>query len=677
MANALSPLQRLEQLIATINEYNYQYYVQDTPSVPDAQYDRLMQELLEIEKQYPDLRGPDSPSQKVGGQALTAFDQVEHEVPMLSLDNAFDDASLLAFEKRIKDRLKRELDIQFSCEPKLDGLAVSLLYENGKLIRGATRGDGRVGENISSNVRTIVNVPLTLRGDTYPERVEVRGEVIMTRDGFSELNRSQLAKGKKRFVNPRNAAAGSLRQLDPKITAARPLLFYSYSLGLVEQPKQPLASSHSGRLAQLKEWGMPLSKELGVATGAQDCLTYYQRIAQLRDQLNYDIDGVVFKVDDIALQQELGFVARAPRWAIAHKFPAQEEMSRLTDVEFQVGRTGAITPVARLEPTFVGGVTVSNATLHNQDEIQRLGIKIGDTVIIRRAGDVIPQVVGVVKELRPGDASDIIFPLTCPVCDSAVEKLAGEAVAKCTGGLYCAAQRKEAMKHFASRKALNIDGLGDKLIEQLVELGRIKTPADFFSLDIAQLATMERMGEKSAANLVHSLEQAKSTSLAKFLYSLGIREVGEATAANLAQHFTELNLIKAASLEALQEVPDVGVIVAQHVYNFFREQHNLQVMDALIEAGIHWPKIEKIAVENLPLAGQIFVLTGTLTEMDRSQAKTKLQSLGAKVAGSVSIKTSCVVAGEKAGSKLLKAQELGVKVMSEAQMLAMFAELEG
>lgn len=676
MANALSPQQRLEQLIATINDYNYRYYVQDAPTVPDAQYDRLMQELQAIETQHPELLSPDSPSQKVGGQALSAFEQVEHEVPMLSLDNAFDEATVLAFEKRLKDRLKRDINIQFSCEPKLDGLAVSLLYEDGKLVRGATRGDGRVGENISSNVRTIANVPLILRGDNYPRRLEVRGEVIMTRSGFVKLNETQQAKGKKAFVNPRNAAAGSLRQLDPKITAARPLMFYSYSLGLVEDEKQPLASTHSGRLTQLSEWGLPLSKELSVADGAGQCIAFYHEIAQVRDQLSYDIDGVVFKVDDIALQQELGFVARAPRWAIAQKFPAQEEMSKLIDVEFQVGRTGAITPVARLEPTFVGGVTVSNATLHNQDEIQRLGIKIGDTVIIRRAGDVIPKVVGVVSEQRPADATEIVFPVTCPVCDSAVEKLADEVVARCTGGLYCPAQRKEAMKHFASRKALDIDGLGDKLIEQLVDLHKVKTPADFFTLDIAQLASMERMGEKSAVNLLQALEHSKRTTLAKFLYALGIREVGEATAASLAQHFCTLAQIKDASLEALQEVPDVGIIVAQHLHNFFREEHNLQVIDALLDAGVNWPKVEKRAPESLPLSGQIYVLTGTLTQMDRAQAKAKLQNLGAKVAGSVSAKTSCVVAGEKAGSKLLKAQELGVNVITEEQMLTMFAELE-
>ncbi len=677
MSNALSPAQRLTQIINTINEYNYQYYVQDNPSVPDAEYDRLMRELLDIENDHPDLRSPDSPSQKVGGAALSAFEQVEHEVPMLSLDNAFDEDDMQAFEKRIKDRLKISTEISFSCEPKLDGLAVSILYENGQLVRAATRGDGRVGENITTNVRTIANVPLRLRGENFPSRLEVRGEVIMTRAGFVTLNEAQIKKGKKPFVNPRNAAAGSLRQLDPKITAARPLLFYSYSLGLVENEQQPLGETHSSRLAQLSEWGLPLSKELEVAQGATQCLIYFHKIGEQRSQLSYDIDGVVFKVDNIAMQQELGFVARAPRWAIAHKFPAQEEMSTLLDVEFQVGRTGAITPVARLEPTFVGGVTVSNATLHNQDEINRLGIKIGDSVIIRRAGDVIPQIVAIVADKRPDDAKDILFPESCPVCDSAIEKLEGEAVARCTGGLYCKAQRKEAMKHFASRKALDVDGLGDKLIEQLVDAEMVKSPADFFALDIAPLSSMERMGEKSAVNLVNSLEKSKKTTLAKFLYSLGIREVGEATAQNLAQHFLTLEAIEQADLEALQAVSDVGVIVAQHVFNFFKEEHNLEVISALLKAGVHWPKIEKLALDELPLVGQVYVLTGTLNVMDRNTAKAKLQSLGAKVSGSVSAKTDCLVAGEKAGSKLTKAQDLGVKVMSEDEMLAMFAQLEG
>lgn len=675
MASLNDASQRLNQLITDITEFNYQYYVLDNPTVPDAEYDRLMLELTQIEKTFPSLLTSDSPSQKVGGMPLAQFEQVEHEVPMLSLDNAFDEESMYAFEKRMQDRVKRSDEITYSCEPKLDGLAVSLLYQNGKLVRGATRGDGSVGENISANVRTIRNVPLTLRGDQYPERLEVRGEVIMTRDGFARLNERQAKDGKKIFANPRNAAAGSLRQLDSRITAARPLLFFAYSLGLVENEQQPLAQTHSGRLKQLSEWGLPLSQELDVAVGATQCLAYYKKIAERRDSLNYDIDGVVFKADSIALQQELGFVARAPRWAIAHKFPAQEEMTQVLDVEFQVGRTGAITPVARLSPVVVGGVTVSNATLHNQDEIQRLGLKIGDSVIIRRAGDVIPQVVAVVAAKRPDDAREIAFPTHCPVCDSAVEKVAEEAVARCTGGLYCAAQRKEAMKHFASRKAFDIDGLGDKIIEQLVEQNLVKTPADFFKLEFMQLANLERMGDKSAANLLISLGKSKTTTLAKFLYSLGIREVGEATAANLAKHFCDLDSIIAADVEALQGVNDVGVIVAEHVFNFFRESHNLEVIGALIEAGINWPKIDKVALESLPLAGQTFVLTGTLSQMDRNAAKEKLQTLGAKVAGSVSAKTSVVVAGASAGSKLAKAESLGIKVMNEDDMLALFAEL--
>jgi DNA ligase (NAD+) len=668
-------INQLASLKTTVSDYNYQYYVLDNPSVPDAEYDRQMKALQAIEKQYPELLTDDSPSQKVGDMPLPEFKQVEHEVPMLSLDNAFDRESFLAFEKRMQDRLKNDAEISYSCEPKLDGLAVSLLYEHGKLVRGATRGDGRVGENITTNVRTIRNIPLTLRGDNYPERLEVRGEVIMTRDGFAKLNKTQEEQDKKVFANPRNAAAGSLRQLDSRITAKRPLLFFSYSLGLVENEQYALADSHSARLKQLSDWGLPLSKELQVAEGAEACLDYYQHLGDIRDSLNYDIDGVVFKADNIELQQKLGFVARAPRWAIAHKFPAQEEMTVVQDVEFQVGRTGAITPVARLEPVFVGGVTVSNATLHNADEIQRLGLKVGDTVIIRRAGDVIPQVVSVIVDKRPKDARDIVFPETCPICDSAIEKLEDEVVARCTGGLYCAAQLKESMKHFASRKAFDIDGLGDKIIEQLVDQKLVKTPADFFKLEFVQISNLERMGEKSAANLIQSLEKCKQTTLAKFMYSLGIREVGEATAANLAAHYCELNLIKQADVESLQEVGDVGAIVAQHLVNFFTEAHNIQVIDELLEAGIHWPKIDKIEVESLPLAGQTFVLTGTLEQMDRNVAKATLQALGAKVAGSVSAKTSCVVAGDKAGSKLAKAEALGIKVLNEQEMLALFVKL--
>lgn len=675
MASLNDATLRLNQLKSELAEFNYQYYVLDSPTVTDAEYDRLMLELKQIEQDFPSLLTNDSPSQKVGAMPLAQFAQVAHEVPMLSLDNAFDEASMLAFEKRMQDRIKRTDDIAYSCEPKLDGLAVSLLYQNGQLVRGATRGDGCVGENITANVRTIRNVPLTLRGSQYPERLEVRGEVIMTRDGFALLNERQAKEGKKVFANPRNAAAGSLRQLDSRISAARPLLFFAYSLGLVENEQVPLATTHSARLKQLSDWGLPLSQELEVALGVSQCLAYYQKIGERRDKLNYDIDGVVFKADDIALQQELGFVARAPRWAIAYKFPAQEEMTQVLDVEFQVGRTGAITPVARLNPVFVGGVTVSNATLHNQDEIHRLGLKIGDTVIIRRAGDVIPQVVAVVEAQRPDDARDILFPAHCPVCNSAVEKIAEEAVARCTGGLYCAAQRKEAMKHFASRKAFDIDGLGDKIIEQLVDQNLVKTPADFFKLEFMQLANLERLGDKSAANLLISIGKSKATTLAKFLYSLGIREVGEATAANLAKHFCELEAIIAADIEALQEVSDVGIVVAEHVSNFFKEEHNLDVIKALIEVGIHWPKIEKIAVETLALAGQTFVLTGTLSQMDRNQAKEKLQTLGAKVAGSVSAKTTCVIAGASAGSKLAKAETLGIKVMNEDDMLQLFSKL--
>ena len=675
MAASQDIIKQLASLKITISEHNYQYYVLDNPNVPDSEYDRQMKALQAIELKYPELLTGDSPSQKVGDMPLPEFEQVTHELPMLSLDNVFDKESFLAFEKRMQDRLKNDAEISYSCEPKLDGLAVSLLYENGKLVRGATRGDGRVGENITANVRTIRNIPLTLRGVYYPQRLEVRGEVVMTRDGFVKLNKTQAEQDKKVFANPRNAAAGSLRQLDSRITAKRPLLFFSYSLGLVENEQYPLANSHSARLKQLSDWGLPLSNELQVAQGAKACLDYYQHLGDIRDSLNYDIDGVVFKADNIELQQKLGFVARAPRWAIAHKFPAQEEMTVVQDVEFQVGRTGAVTPVARLMPVFVGGVTVSNATLHNANEIQRLGLKVGDTVIIRRAGDVIPQVVSVIVDKRPEGARNIVFPKMCPICDSAIEKLEGEVVARCTGGLYCAAQLKESMKHFASRKAFDIDGLGDKIIEQLVDQKLVKTPADFFKLEFMQISNLERMGEKSAANLIQSLEKCKQTTLAKFIYSLGIREVGEATAANLAAHYCELEAIKQANIDSLQEVSDVGAIVAQHVVNFFAEDHNVQVVDELLAAGIHWPKIEKTEVDSLPLKGQTYVLTGTLEQMDRNAAKAMLQSLGAKVAGSVSAKTSCVVAGEKAGSKLAKAEALGVKVLNEQEMMDLFVEL--
>ena len=667
---------KVAELRNTLNEYNYQYYVLDDPSIPDAVYDRDMQSLIALEKQYPSLQSPNSPSQKVGGEALSAFEQVTHDVPMLSLDNAFDEESLLAFEKRLKDRLKDTSSLHFSCEPKLDGLAVSILYENGELVRAATRGDGQVGENITANVRTISNVPLRLRGDAHPDRVEVRGEVFMPREGFAKLNEHQKNAGGKVFANPRNAAAGSLRQLDSKMTAKRPLMFYAYSLGVVQPDNFTLPTTHSERLSQLGKWGLPLCPDIDTAEGGRGCLDYYHHILEKRDNLPYDIDGVVFKVNRIDLQAALGFVARAPRWAIAQKFPAQEEVTKLLDVEFQVGRTGAITPVARLEPVFVGGVTVSNATLHNQDEITRLGVKVGDTVVIRRAGDVIPQVVSVVDTKRTGSENDIAFPSQCPVCGSQVEKLEDEAVARCTGGLICAAQRKQALKHFASRKAFDIDGLGDKLVDQLVDADLVHSPADFFTLSLGDVVGLERMAEKSASKLLSSLEASKQTTLAKFLYALGIREVGEATAANLAAHFETLDAIRDASIEALVEVQDVGEIVATHIFNFFNESHNTDVIDALLKEGINWPAIEKPDADNLPLEGKTCVITGTLSEMGRSDAKARLQLLGAKVAGSVSKNTDFLVAGEKAGSKLTKAQELDVEVWDEAKLIAFLAENE-
>ncbi|WP_372769236.1 NAD-dependent DNA ligase LigA [Pseudoalteromonas sp.] len=670
----MSAAEQIKQLKAQIENHNYQYYVLDNPTIPDAEYDRLMRELIALEEANPELKSADSPSQKVGGMALAAFDKVNHEVPMLSLDNAFDEEEFHAFDKRMKDRLKDSTDLTFCCEPKLDGLAVSILYENGVLVRAATRGDGQVGENITENVKTIRNVPLRLRGESIPARLEVRGEVFIDDKGFAKLNQAQQEKGDKTFANPRNAAAGSLRQLDPKITASRPLMLYAYSTGVVEGFE--LANTHFEQLMQLKEWGLPVCPEIRTANNAKEAFAYYSDILGRRAALGYEIDGVVIKVNDKAIQQTLGFVARAPRWAIACKFPAQEELTTLLDVEFQVGRTGAITPVARLEPVYVGGVTVSNATLHNADEIARLGVHIGDTVIIRRAGDVIPQVASVVLERRPSDAKEIVFPTTCPVCDSHIERIEGEAVARCGGGLVCEAQRKEAIKHFASRKALDVDGLGDKVVEQLVDRKLIQTPADLFSLSQGQIESLERMGPKSAENLVAALEKAKQTTLAKFLYSLGIREVGEATAQNLANHYKTLEALQNASIEGLQDVSDVGEVVAKHVYYFFKEEHNQTVIEALIAAGLHWPAIEKKSQDEMPLDGLTYVLTGTLNQMGRSEAKAKLQALGAKVSGSISAKTNALIAGEKAGSKLTKAQDLGVEVLTEDDMLALFAKYE-
>ncbi len=663
-----SVLQRLEELKESLHYHAVRYYVEDNPEIPDAEYDRLMRELLDIEAKNPDLITVDSPSQRVGGKALSEFSQVTHEVPMLSLDNAFDDGELDSFHKRAQDRVVGQTIEQYCCEPKLDGLAVSLLYENGILVQAATRGDGTTGENITENVRTINAIPLKLRGDDWPARLEVRGEVFMPKAGFEKLNELARQKGDKVFVNPRNAAAGSLRQLDSRITASRPLSFYAYSVGVVQGVD--LAASHYERFLQIKSWGLPMCPETKRVDNLAEVKAYYQDILERRDALPYEIDGVVIKIDDIAIQERLGFVARAPRWAIAYKFPAQEEITTLNDVEFQVGRTGAITPVAKLAPIFVGGVTVSNATLHNADEIERLQVKVGDQVVIRRAGDVIPQVVSVIRERRPENARDIVFPSLCPVCGSHVERIEGEAVTRCTGGLVCQAQRKQALKHFVSRKALDVDGLGDKVIEQLVDREMVETPADLFKLSAGILTVLERMGPKSAQNIVNALQKSKLTTLPRFLYSLGIREVGEATAANLAQHFKSLDAIQVATEEQLIDVQDIGVVVAKHITTFFGEEKNQAVVADLLAQGIHWPEISapEQGVE-LPLEGKTVVLTGTLSQLGRSEAKEALQKLGAKVTGSVSKKTDILFAGENAGSKLAKAQELGIEIKTEQDLL--------
>lgn len=658
----------LEQLKETLHYHAVRYYVEDSPEIPDAEYDRLMQQLLKIEQENPELVTVDSPSQRVGGAPLDGFTQVTHEIPMLSLDNAFSDEDLDAFNKRMSDRAPLADLTTFCCEPKLDGLAVSLLYENGTLVQAATRGDGTTGENITENVRTISSIPLKLQGEGWPTRIEVRGEVFMPKAGFDKLNEQALKKGEKVFVNPRNAAAGSLRQLDSRITAKRPLAFYAYSVGVVEGAE--LSGSHYQRFLQLKSWGLPMCPETKQLSSLNDVKAYYQDIMARRDALAYEIDGVVIKVDNIAAQEVLGFVARAPRWAIAYKFPAQEEITLLNDVEFQVGRTGAITPVAKLEPVFVGGVTVSNATLHNADEIERLGVMVGDSVIIRRAGDVIPQIVAVVAERRPETAKEIVFPEACPVCSSAVERVEGEAVARCTGGLVCQAQRKEALKHFVSRKALDVDGLGEKVIEQLVDREMVETPADLFKLSAGVLTVLDRMGPKSAQNVVNALTKAKETTLARFLFSLGIREVGEATAMNLAQHFKSLDMVQTATHEQLVEVQDIGDIVASHITSFFSQEKNCEVVDELLELGLIWPAIEApVEGQSLPLEGKTVVLTGSLSQLGRSEAKAALQALGAKVTGSVSKKTDILFAGEAAGSKLTKAQDLGIEIRNEQDLI--------
>ncbi|MCE5363571.1 NAD-dependent DNA ligase LigA [Pseudomonas anguilliseptica] len=782
MTEASIAAQRIEQLRAELDGHNYRYYVLDEPSVPDAEYDRLFRELQALEAKHPQLVTPESPTQRVGGEALAAFGEVRHEVPMLSLGNAFEEEDLLAFDRSVQsglglagDLFGGGVEVEYSCEPKLDGLAVSLRYENGQLVRGATRGDGSTGEDISSNVRTIRNVPLKLQGEGWPQVLEVRGEVFMPKSGFEELNVRQAESGGKTFANPRNAAAGSLRQLDPKITASRPLEFCCYGVG---QVSGELPATQVSMLEQLKAWGIPISRELKLAKGVQACLDYYRDIGERRMGLAYDIDGVVFKVNNIEDQQQLGFRARTPHWAIAHKFPAQEELTELLDVEFQVGRTGAVTPVARLKPVKVAGVMVANATLHNMDEVARLGVMIGDTVIIRRAGDVIPQVMAVVPERRPADARDVQIPENCPVCGSHVERtqlvkrskgketFSEGSVYRCVGRLACAAQLKQAIIHFVSRRAMDIEGLGDKTIEQLVDEQLIASPADLYKLKYDQIINLEGFAEVSSNKLLQAIEDSKRPTLARFIYALGIPDVGEETAKVLARALASLARVQQALPEVLTYLPDIGLEVAHEIHSFFADEHNQQVISALLgecglelqeqgelsaefsasatlagmldklnipsvgpggaqkladkfvtldallaadwldmrqtlpekqanavreffavaanveraraveaqlrDFGMHWHS-EKKVIEGLPLAGQTWVLTGTLEVMSRDVAKEKLESLGAKVAGSVSAKTSCVVAGPGAGSKLAKATELGVRVIDEAQFLSVLA----
>ena len=665
----MSLQQQIDTLRQDLRRYEYEYHVLDNPTIPDAEYDRLFHQLKALEAAHPELITADSPTQRVGAKPLSGFAQIRHEIPMLSLDNAFSDEEFYAFVKRIEDRLICLPEpLTFCCEPKLDGLAVSILYVNGVLTQAATRGDGTTGEDITANIRTIRNIPLQLLMDNPPARLEVRGEVFMPHAGFERLNQLALEKGEKTFANPRNAAAGSLRQLDPKITSKRPLVLNAYGIGIAEGVDLP--NTHYDRLQWLKSIGIPVNPEIRLCNGTDEVLDFYRDIQNKRSSLGYDIDGTVLKINDIALQEKLGFISKAPRWAIAYKFPAQEELTRLNDVEFQVGRTGAITPVAKLEPVFVAGVTVSNATLHNGDEIERLDIAIGDTVVIRRAGDVIPQIIGVLHDRRPADARPIVFPKTCPVCDSAIVRIEGEAVARCTGGLFCAAQRKEALKHFVSRKAMDIDGVGGKLIEQLVDRELVHTPADLFKLDLTTLTRLERMGAKSAENALASLEKAKNTTLARFIFALGIREVGEATALNLANHFKTLEALQNADLEALQQVPDVGEVVANRILAFWHEPHNVAVVNDLIAQGVRWETVETKEVAENRFKGKTVVLTGTLTQMGRNEAKALLQDMGAKVSGSVSAKTDFVIAGDAAGSKLTKAQELGVTVLTEEEFLA-------
>ncbi|WP_287496795.1 NAD-dependent DNA ligase LigA [Pandoraea sp. CB10b_02] len=689
-ADATAAAKRAAELRIELARHNRAYYEDDAPLIPDAEYDRLFGELVALENAFPELQRPDSPTQRVGGKPVEGFAPVVHRVPMLSLNNAFTDEDVEAFDRRVSDALRDGAGanvssgdlfgapVEYAAELKFDGLAIALRYEHGVLVQAATRGDGTTGEDVTANIRTIKKIPLSLNTDTPPEVLEVRGEVLMFRADFDKLNRAQEAAGEKVFVNPRNAAAGSLRQLDSRITARRPLSFFAYGVG--ELVGVPMPETHSALLDWYVELGIPVNDRREVVQGAAGLLAFYRAAGAARESLPYDIDGVVYKVNRRDEQDRLGFVSRAPRFALAHKFPAQEALTTLLDIEVQVGRTGAITPVARLAPVFVGGATVTNATLHNEDEIRRKDVMIGDTVIVRRAGDVIPEVVGAVLDRRPADARAFVMPTECPVCGSAIERLPDEAIARCTGGLICAAQRKQALLHFAQRRALDIEGLGDKLVEQLVDQQIIRTPADLFKLGVAKLAALDRMADKSASNLVASIDKARHTTLARFIFALGIRHVGEATAKDLARHFGKLdNLIAAckrdSDLTELLAVPDVGPVVAESINNFFCEDHNVEVIEQLRAAGVSWPESEPAAAAPLPLAGKTFVLTGTLPTLSRDEAKAMLEEKGAKVAGSVSAKTNYVVAGAEAGSKLAKAEALGVPVLDEDAMRAMLAAL--
>lgn len=661
--------QRVERLRSQIEHHNYRYHVLDDPEIPDAEFDRMLVELRALEREHPELVTPDSPTQRVGGAPIAGFSEVRHRTPMLSLDNAFSREEVEAFDRRVRERLETGREIEYACEPKLDGLAVSLTYRNGTLELGATRGDGAVGEDVTHNIRTIQSVPLRLTGRGWPRLLEARGEVFMSLAGFHEMNRRAAEQGEKVFVNPRNAAAGSLRQLDPRLAASRPLEIFFYGAGLAEG--RALPDRHSRILAALRDWGLRTSPELRVVKGVEGLLGYYEQMERRRSKLPYQIDGVVYKVDSLAEQRELGFISRAPRWAIAHKFPAEEEMTRVKAIEWQVGRTGALTPVARLEPVFVGGATVSNATLHNIDELQRKDVRVGDMVILRRAGDVIPEVVRVMLEKRPAKTSVVRLPATCPVCGSSVEREEGEAIARCTGALVCSAQLKESLRHFASRRALDIEGLGAKLVDQLVDAKLVSDAADLYRLTSGQLAGLERMGEKSAANIVEALEHSKETTLARFLFALGIRDVGESTAEALARHFRTLDALRAATAAEIEQVPDIGPITAGHVHAFLAEKRNAKVIDNLIRLGLRWPEARRPAARSDALSGKTFVLTGALASMSRDDAGDRIRERGGKVSGSVSKKTDYVVVGAEPGSKLRKATELGVTILDEDEFLRM------